>query len=655
MILYIAEKPSLGRAIAAALPKPHTKGDGFIKVGNGDCVSWCIGHLLEQAEPDAYNPEFKQWKLEHLPIIPQTWQLTPKSKTRSQLTALRKLVKQASQIVNAGDPDREGQLLVDEVIAYLGVKGDKLAQVKRLLISDLNLAAVKRALGQMRSNKEFVPLSTSALARSRADWLYGLNLTRAYTLQGRKVGYQGVLSVGRVQTPVLGLVVRRDEEIASFVSKPFYEVLAHLKTENDDSFSAKWQPSEACKPYMDDEGRVIYKKLAENVVGRITHQQGEVTGLTTKDKQQNPPLPYSLSSLQIDGAKRFGMSAKEVLDICQSLYEKHKLITYPRSDSRHLPKEQHQLAPKVIAAIADGAGELIRSCDAPNAKLKSKAWNDAKVDAHHAIIPTEKSAASISLNTKERQLYQHIARQYLAQFYPVYRYAETNVEVIIAGGRFTTKAKQDIALGWKQLFPASKNDQASSNNNEELPQLPKLELGQMLTCYQGELLEKQTQPPKHFTDATLLSAMTGISRYVTDSEIKKVLKDTDGLGTEATRAGIIELLFKRGYLSRQGKSILATDVGKALIACLPESASRPDMTAYWEQMLNKISRREASYQFFMQPMLTSLTELVTTSQQQLPTQLQGVKSSAPKKSFYKRRAKSKSPSKRGAAKKRGSA
>jgi DNA topoisomerase-3 len=227
MILYIAEKPSLGRAIADVLPKPHKKGDGFIEAANGDCVSWCVGHLLEQAEPDAYNPEFKSWKFEHLPIVPDKWQLKPKAATRSQLTVLKRLVKQANTLVNAGDPDREGQLLVDEVIAYLGVTGDKLHQTQRLLISDLNPQAVKRALTQLRSNREFIPLSTSALARSRADWLYGMNMTRAYTIQGKKVGYQGVLSVGRVQTPLLGLVVRRDEEIAHFQSKPFYEVLAH--------------------------------------------------------------------------------------------------------------------------------------------------------------------------------------------------------------------------------------------------------------------------------------------------------------------------------------------------------------------------------------------------------------------------------------------
>lgn len=645
MILYIAEKPSLGRAIADVLPKPHKKGDGHIMAANGDCVSWCIGHLLEQAEPDSYDAAFKSWKFEHLPIIPEKWKMKPKPKTRSQLTVLRGLVKKASQLVNAGDPDREGQLLVDEVIAHLGVKGDKLNRTQRLLISDLNPQAVKRALGQMRSNREFIPLSTSALARSRADWLYGMNMTRAYTLQGRKVGYQGVLSVGRVQTPLLGLVVRRDEEIANFVSKPFYEVLANLTTAKNDMFKAKWHPSEACQPYMDEDGRVLSKGLAQNVVDRITNKSAEVTQVLPKDKQQNAPLPYSLSSLQIDVAKRYGMSAKEVLDTCQALYERHKLITYPRSDSRYLPVEQFAQAPLVIKAVIAGSADLIERCEQPDLNIKSKAWNDSKVDAHHAIIPTEKVANLSSLNLREKQIYQQVARQYLAQFYPAYLYSETEVQILIEGGLFKTKAKQERALGWKQLFNR-KNDKSSSlstaqangsNDEDELAKqtLPKLTKGQVLQSGQGLLIEKNTQPPKHFTDATLLGAMTGINRYVTDPEIRKILKDTDGLGTEATRAGIIELLFKRSFLLRQGKSIIATEVGKGLINSLPMSATTPDMTALWESNLDAISRKEAKYQNFMVPLTDSLGQLIIQAGSQLPTALQGVK--APNSSFKKRR------------------
>ncbi|MGL5048696.1 MAG: DNA topoisomerase III, partial [Shewanella sp.] len=518
------------------------------------------------------------------------------------------------------------------VIAYLGVTGNKLHQTQRLLISDLNPQAVKRALTQLRSNREFIPLSTSALARSRADWLYGMNMTRAYTIQGKKVGYQGVLSVGRVQTPLLGLVVRRDEAISHFQSKPFYEVLAHLATQKQETFSAKWQPSTACQPYMDEDGRVLARGLAQNVVSRISDKPALVTQLVAKDKKQNPPLPYSLSALQIDAAKRFGMSAKDVLDTCQSLYERHKLITYPRSDSRYLPVEQHSLAPSVLKAISGGAAELLQGSSAPDPRLKSKAWDDKKVDAHHAIVPTEKTANLASLSQRERQLYLHIARQYLAQFYPAYCYAETTVQLTIEGGLFNTKARQDNSLGWKQLFARQapqesvvKDDEDNEDNDEFVGQLPPLTLGQALHCLRGELLEKNTQPPKAFTDATLLGAMTGISRYVTDPDIRKILKETDGLGTEATRAGIIELLFKRGFLQRLGKSIVSTDVGKGLINSLPASATTPDMTALWEASLNGICHKETSYQAFMQPLLDTLSTLIQHAGAQLPTALNGLK------------------------------
>ena len=633
MILYIAEKPSLGRAIADVLPKPHKKHEGYIEVGNGDLVSWCIGHLLEQAPPDAYDDKYKSWKMDDLPIIPQQWQLTPKSSSRSQLAVLRKLVKQADTLVHAGDPDREGQLLVDEVLAFLKVSQTKLNNAKRLLISDLNPQAVRRALNQQRDNREFVPLSTSALARSRADWLYGMNMTRAFTLQGRKVGYQGVLSVGRVQTPLLGLVVRRDETIEAFEPKPFYQVDAHLLTQRGERFTARWQPSDACQKYMDEDGRVLSPRLADNVVERITGQPAHVTELEQKNKRQAPPLPYSLSSLQIDAAKRFGLSAKAVLDTCQSLYERHKLITYPRSDSRHLPKAQLKLAPGVVDAVLSNAPGLVQGAKKPDLSIKSAAWNDSKVDAHHAIVPTDRKADLSRLSRDEARLYGHIARQYLAQFYPHHLYQDTKVEVTIAGGVFVAKAKVTRSPGWKQLFvlPKSGDDgkasQAQEGDKEDDPlqsHLPVLKKGEELYCERGERLDKLTQPPKHFTDATLLSAMTGIGRYVKDDAIRKTLKETDGLGTEATRAGIIELLFKRGFLARQGKSIQATPAGRGLINSLPEMATTPDMTALWEQSLEAISQKAMRYQSFMEPLLTNIHHLLEVAAQTTPSALAGV-------------------------------
>ncbi|MEW6990461.1 DNA topoisomerase III [Colwelliaceae bacterium 6441] len=644
MKLYIAEKPSLGQAIAAALPKPHKKQQGYIEVGNGDVVTWCIGHILEQVEPDAYDEKYKKWQLEHLPIIPQQWQLKAKYNTKSQLSVIRKLVKQASQLVHAGDPDREGQLLVDEVIDHLNVSTTKKQQTQRLLISDLNTPAVKRALQNLKSNQDFIPLSISALARSRADWLYGINLTRAYTIQGGKVGYQGVLSVGRVQTPILGLVANRDNEIANFLSKPFYQVTADLQTQAKEAFTAKWQPSEACQPYMDEAGRVLVKGLAENVIKRITNQAATVSKVKKEQKTQLQPLPFNLSALQIAAAKQFSMNAKLVLDVCQALYEKHKLITYPRSDCRYLPKEQHQQAPSIISHIEQSDSSLADAAKNANVKLKSKAWNNSKVTAHHAIIPTEKSAAQITLNSFEKNIYQLITRQYIAQFYPAYLYKHTQISLDIAGGLFTATANIPEQIGWKCLFKKDNTKkqmgEKGTEENDEEQHLPDVKQGDILHCLQGNLLEKQTQAPKPFTDATLLQAMTGISRFVNDKILKGILKDTDGLGTEATRAGIIELLFKRGFLKRQGKNIHATEAGQGLINALPAQCTTPDMTAQWEATLNDIGEQKANYQSFMTPLTVTLKKLITIAANELPISLKGI-TSTQRPVFKKRRRKKK--------------
>lgn len=641
MILYIAEKPSLGRAIAAVLPKPHRKEEGCIRASDGSVVSWCIGHLLEQAEPDAYDERYKSWQLAHLPIVPDTWKLEAKPKTRKQLTVLRKLVKEADQLVHAGDPDREGQLLVDEVIDFLGVKGAKRDSVQRCLISDLNPAAVRKALSSLRSNRDFIPLSVSALARSRADWLYGINMTRAYTLQGRQVGYNGVLSVGRVQTPVLGLVVRRDKEIEAFEPVPYFEVDALVQTPAGEQFHARWKPSEACRKWQDEDGRVLHRALAENVLQRIAGQPAWVKKAEDKQKSQAAPLPYNLSSLQIDAAKRFAMNAQRVLDTCQGLYEKHKLITYPRSDCRYLPIDHLSEAGDVCQAIGSVCGKLGEAVKQADLTQRSKAWNDSRVDAHHAIIPTSRKLDPAKLSADELKVYELVARQYLAQFYPSWRYSDRRIELDIAGGCFVAKARQTLDEGWKVLFGGVR--QAKENGEEaEQSRLPDLSVGMELLCLRGDLLEKVTQPPKFFTDATLLAAMTGIARFVTDSELRKVLKETDGLGTEATRAGIIELLFRRQFLRRDAKNIRATDAGRALIESLPAQAALPDMTARWESQLEAISQRSASYQSFMQPLTENLQLLIDQARAALPEALRNVRAQVPFKKKGARRGKGRS-------------
>ena len=647
MRLFVAEKPSLGRAIAAVLPKPQQKGEGYIRAANGDVVSWCIGHLLEQAEPDAYDPSYKQWRLDHLPIVPQVWQLQAKPKTRKQLSVLRQLVKEADQLVHAGDPDREGQLLVDEVFDFFKVSKTRKQQIQRCLISDLNPSAVKKALGNLRPNSDFTALSVSALARSRADWLYGINLTRAFSIKGRQAGVNSVLSVGRVQTPILGLVVRRDEDIEQFVSKPFYEVFAQLAVSAEQvvSFRAKWIPSEACAPHQDEEGRVINRKLADNVVQRITQQPASVESVKRKEKKHYAPLPYNLSALQIDAAKALGMSAKQVLDVCQVLYEKHQLITYPRSDCRYLPKEHLNDISAVSTAIHANSEALRAVVDQADFSLRSKAWNDAKVDAHHAIIPTAKQTSLEKLGKWEQGVYRLIARQYLLQFFPAFEYADTQVDVRIAGGLFRATARETIKPGWKLAMPQKASTKANDSEDGALVALPALIEGQSLWCHQGEVADKQTQPPAYFTDATLLAAMTGISRFVADKALQAVLKETDGLGTEATRASIIELLFNRQFLRREGKQIRATELGRALIRVLPESTTLPDRTALWEQQLNRISERQLKYQGFMQPLEQELQQLVSEARGLDIQGLSGIKIEK-SKGGYKRKRRS-SPRKTG--------
>jgi len=594
--IFIAEKPSLGRAIATALPNPQKKQQGYILCGNGDVVTWCIGHLLEQVEPEVYDDKYKRWNLNDLPIIPQLWQLRPRKTASKQLTVIRKLLKESGQIIHAGDPDREGQLLVDEVIDYLKVSSRRKASIQRLLINDLNYPAVKRALSQMRNNKEFVSLSVSALARSRADWLYGMNMSRAYTLLGQQAGYQGVLSVGRVQTPVLGLVVRRDEDIMNFISRDYYTLFALIPYDDGQSIvdiRARWKPSKACQQWQDEEGRVLYRALVENVVGRIKNQKALVVDSEQKKTKQSSPLPYSLSSLQIDASKRYEMSAQEVLNVCQSLYEKHKLITYPRSDCRYLPNEHYAQAHSVVVAIGHNAQEMSNAVSGADLTLYSKAWNDKKVAAHHAIIPTPKLASVNGMTGNEIKIYQQIARQYLMQFYPSALYAEAKLVFDIAGGCFIAKGRKLVEPGWKTLI--------GKENQEDIgvETVPPLEKGNALICQEGEIHDKKTEPPKSFTEATLLQAMTGIGRFVDDKALKKILKETDGLGTEATRAGILDALFKRNLLIRQGKSISSSPAGRGLVHALPNESTFPDMTAHWEHQLQGMADKNQAYQPFM--------------------------------------------------------
>ncbi|WOD08153.1 DNA topoisomerase [Marinomonas sp. GJ51-6] len=387
---------------------------------------------------------------------------------------------------------------------------------------------------------------------------------------------------------------------------------------------------------MDEENRVLNRALAVNVASRITNQPANVIEASYKQKKQAPPLPYNLSSLQIDAAKIFSLSAQQVLDTCQTLYERHQMITYPRSDCRYLPSLQHKDAKGILDSLGKSTAELAQGAKNANPAIRSKAWNDKQVTAHHAIIPTSQAHKAGSLGKVESQVFGLIARQYLMQFYPDYDFLASYIKLDIAGGQFEAKGNTPISLGWRALLPQkSKSSNKGKQNDEEQNELPKLQKGDSVWCHEGIIHDKVTTPPAAFTDATLLSAMTGISRFVTNKDIKAILKDTDGLGTDATRASIIELLFKRGFLIRQGKQIHASETGRAFVDCLPSQLVTPDMTAQWESTLNTISLGETSYQSFMSHLESNLVELLDASKSLSSASLKHLPAPA-KKAFSKR-------------------
>ncbi|MBS9402184.1 DNA topoisomerase III [Halomonas sp. TRM85114] len=571
MRLIIAEKPSLARAIAEALPGHLRREEGALVAGD-TTVTWCLGHLLEQAPPDAYDPAFKQWRLDHLPILPDRWKHTPRPKARGQLAVIRRLLKGAQEVVHAGDPDREGQLLVQEVIEHLGWKGP----VSRLLVNDLNRPAVQRSLARLEDNARYQPLYRAAESRARADWLYGINLTRAWTLTGRQAGHDGVLSVGRVQTPVLGLVVRRDNEIRDFKPRPFFVLWVDLAVTHG-MLRAWWVPGE---PHpLDDQGRLLSREPAAALAERLPGAEGRLNALDSRERRQAAPLPYSLSALQVDAARRFGLSAKMTLDVCQRLYERHKLITYPRSDCRYLP-EEHLAGARDTLKDACQADDTLRGWfEGADFSRRSKAWNDKRVGAHHALAPTGKPADLTRLEKAEADIFRMITRNVVAQFYPPLVTREVKAEFTILDNLFRARGQEILTPGWKPLF----------TTRDEAPPLPPLTEGEACRVTDVGVEDRETRPPEPFTDASLIKAMMNIARYVEDAAVRRTLREHDGLGTEATRAGIIETLVERGYLVRQGKALRATRIGSALIASLPEAVGRPERTALWEQRLGAIA------------------------------------------------------------------
>ena len=479
----------------------------------------------------------------------------------------------------------------------------------RLLINDMNPTAVRRALHALRDNREFAPLYQAAQTRARADWLYGINLTRAWTLTGRQAGYDGVLSVGRVQTPVLGLVARRDEQIERFTPVPYY-VLSVTFASSQGPCTAFWQPRDGealrAQGLMDEQGRLLDRRLIDAFTSRLTvGAAGRVAEAERKPRRQAPPLPYSLSTLQIDAARRYGLRAQQTLDCCQALYERHRLITYPRSDCRYLPTTFLRSAPRDLAQAVQGEAPLMAWFQGCDMARRSRAFDDGKIGAHHALAPTGRAVGGLSLSDAERRVYQLIVRNVLAQFYPDMVFDELSLAFDAPlddapAERFLARGRHLRQPGWKPLF----------STPGDTPELPRLAQGDAVTVERWAVDDRMTRPPEPFTDASLLNAMTHVARYVEDAQVRKILRETDGLGTEATRAGIIETLVGRGLIVREGKALRATRIGRAMIAALPNDATRPERTALWEQRLSAIAHQQDAPDAFLHTLVDDLRVLL---------------------------------------------
>ena len=599
--LFIAEKPSMGRAIAQgleALGNKSRSADGCIHVGS-DTVTWLFGHILEQYSPDEYDEKYKRWHIEDLPIVPSVWKLKVKPDAKKQYKIVSALAKEADEIIHAGDPDREGQLLVDELLAHIGVLKTK--PVKRILLNALDVKSVQEALKHIRPNDEFVGLRNSALARSRADWLIGMNLSRIYTILARGAGYDSVVNVGRVKTPTMGLVVRREIEIRTFKPVTFFTPQAEFRHANG-TFRAKWKAQE--QDDVDEEGRILKKDLAEEILTASSVPPAKIESVEQKKGTSPQRLPYSLSALQIDAGKIFGYSPQEVLDTQQALYEK-KLTSYPRSDCDYLPENQLGDAAAILKNLAAADSSLEQFIEKADLSIKSRAWNDKKISAHHAIVPTTVETKLSDLSEKEKNLYMLIAKSYIAQFYPAQEFLSTKVELSAGGEMFTASGKVILQQGWKSLY---QND--AKDDEEEQQSLPDMQQGDSVEFAGGKIVEGVTKPPARFTPATLLKAMKEIHKYVHDKELAASLKECSGIGTEATRAGMIDELEKRGFIKKAGKNFVPTEIASSMCRILPESLIYPDLTARWEDALDKIGKKEMSLADFGAQQKRFLDELL---------------------------------------------
>ncbi|WP_250555843.1 type IA DNA topoisomerase, partial [Escherichia coli] len=572
------------------------------------------GHIIESQPPENYNPEYKEWKIETLPLRLYPVKYQPVESAAKQVKTIIELIRRAdvTEIIHAGDPDDEGQLLVDEVLEYAG----NTKPVKRVLINDNTLPAVKKALANPKNNRDFRGLYLKALARSVADAIYGLSMTRAYTIPAKTKGYKGVLSVGRVQTPVLGLIVNRTRANKNHKSSFYYTMTGHFQR-GADVIRANWKPGEFA-PLTDR--KLLDKTWANGTATSLAGKPATVEAAATDDKKTAAPLPFNLVRLQQYMNKKFKMTAQKTLDITQQLREKYKAITYNRSDCSYLSDEQFSEAPQIIDALKSVFDQPMDI----DTTRKSKAFNSAKVTAHTAIIPTVSVPDVNALSTDERNVYLAIAQHYLVQFMPEKAYQEVSVAIQCGDESFYARARKTTDSGFEAFLGVENagDDEAEVENDDSaFDLLCKIRTGETVTTKEVVVNEKKTTPPPLFTEATLLAALVRVADFVTDPVIKKLLKDKDrdkkdehgGIGTPATRASILETLKKRNYITLEKGKLIPTDTGYALIDALPDIAVNPDMTALWAEKQTLIENGEMTIEQFVDELYNDLIPMISNA------------------------------------------
>ncbi|EAH9930532.1 DNA topoisomerase 3 [Campylobacter jejuni] len=598
MRLFIAEKPELGKAIAEGLDGNYKSGEGYIQKGD-NIVTWAFGHILELAKPEEYDEKYKLWKLEDLPLPIKEFKYLPKKESKKQLKIICDLIHsdKITSIVNCGDADDEGQILVDEIIQYS--KTSK--PVFRVLINDLTPKAVKEEIAKIKPNADFKGMSERGFARSQADWIVGINLTRAYTIMARKNGYEGILSVGRVQTPILALIVNRDKEFENFKSINYYSLLGDFNINNN-----------TIKARLKTEDKILDENLAKEIKESCENQNAKIN-LKIENKKEYPPLPYNLLVLQAECAKLFGFSPDKTLEITQNLREKHKAITYNRSDCQYLPETMFEQAPNILNIIKENLNSndeiqaLIASSDLT---IKSKAFNDANISAHYGIIPTQNKISS-QLTQDELVVYNLIAKRFIIQFFHPREYQTTTINLEVNQRIFTATQNKTTKSGFRSLWQNVDSEEEQENNENDINDLSILKNGDIAKCSLIQIEKKQTKPRPYYTMTTLLKDLNSVAKYVSDERIKKLLMEKDkdkkgesgGIGTPATRSNHIKTLIEREYIevSKDKKQIIkSTKKGRDLIKLSPKSLITPDMTALWFEQQKMIEISELRREQFLE-------------------------------------------------------